>query len=66
MDPHSKEVVMPVIKRNAYFLHPENILLCMINDDNAVIRKLAWKKIAKAREKKIRVGLVFVSFQSPP
>ena len=41
---------MLVIKRNAYFLHHENILLAMICEDSATIRRLAWKRIAmKAR-----------------
>ena len=55
-DLHSKEIIMPVIKRNAYYLHSENLLAAMITDENVVIRRLAWKKIAKAREQKKTAG----------
>ena len=44
------KVVYPVIQRNAYFAHPENILVSMINDDNRDIRELAWRRIKIARE----------------
>ena len=46
-DDETKRVVQPVIKRNAYFCHPENILIAMVNDDSHVIRKLAWKGLLK-------------------
>lgn len=39
----------PVIQRNAYFAHPENILLCMIADPKQHIRELALRRILKAR-----------------
>ena len=48
-DDETKRVVQPVIKRNAYFCHPENILIAMVNDDSYVIRRLAWKMNLKAR-----------------
>ena len=44
------KVVYPVIQRNAYFAHPENILVSMINDDDRDIRELAWRRIKIARE----------------
>jgi hypothetical protein len=37
-----QSIVMPVIQRNAYFSHPENILLSMIGG-------LAWRRIKKTR-----------------
>jgi hypothetical protein len=54
----TKDIVAPVIQRNAYFAHVENILLCMLQDERNHIRELAWRKIKKARrdskEKSIR------------
>lgn len=44
-----KSIVYPVIQRNGYFGHPENLLLCMLWDDCFNIRKLASLKILKAR-----------------
>nr|CAI5856215.1 unnamed protein product [Callosobruchus analis] len=42
-------IIDPVIERNAYFAHPENTLLCMLNDKNANLRELALRRILKAR-----------------
>jgi hypothetical protein len=44
-----KTVVDAVIQRNAYFAHPENLLLSMITDDIPTVRKLGYKRIMKAR-----------------
>lgn len=38
------------IHRNAYFAHPENILLAMCDDDREPIRALAYRRICNARE----------------
>ncbi|KAL4720726.1 hypothetical protein ACJJTC_009565, partial [Scirpophaga incertulas] len=46
-----KNVIDPVIQRNSYFAHPENILLAMITDDTKHIRELAARRILKARSK---------------
>ena len=35
--------------KNAYFLHPENILLSMITAENVTVRKLGWCKFLKVR-----------------
>ena len=43
------EVLLPVVQRNCYFAHPENILLTMVNDSDASIRKLGWSRILDAR-----------------
>lgn len=37
------------IQRNAFFAHPENILLAMTNDDRQPIRALAYRRILQAR-----------------
>ena len=49
LDQQTKDVVLPVIQRNAYFAHTENVLLAMLQDKNADTRELAWKRIQKAR-----------------
>jgi hypothetical protein len=47
-----KKIVDPVIKRNGYFGHPENILLSMISDTRPRVRKLGLRRIMKSREAK--------------
>ena len=49
-----RNIVYPVMQRNAFFAHPENLLLCMINDESSNIRQLGWKQIKKAREQSKR------------
>ena len=49
LDANIQAIVNPVIQRNAYFGHPENILLSMINDDQKHVRELGWRRILKAR-----------------
>ena len=44
-----KAVIDPVIQRNAYFAHPENMLLCMLSDERKHIRELAMRRILRAR-----------------
>lgn len=53
-------VVRKSIKNNAYFFHPENILLTMITDSDRMVRFKAYEKILKIRDEmepseKIRV-----------
>lgn len=45
---HIKKVIYTVIERNAYFAHPENLLLSMSTDNNKHIRELACRRIFKA------------------
>ena len=45
-----QDIVPPIIQRNAYYAHPEKLLICMINDDSNDIRELAWRRIKKARD----------------
>ena len=52
-------VVDPVIQRNAYFGHPENLLLSMITDARPHIRELGVHRIMKAR-KEAKPGTVRV------
>jgi len=49
-----KAVIDPVIQRNAYFAHPENLLLAMAADERPHIRQLALRRIIKARSQVIK------------
>lgn len=44
-----KKIVDPVIQRNSYFGHPENVLLAMLADDRKHIRELSLRRILKCR-----------------
>ncbi|GBN88007.1 hypothetical protein AVEN_218479-1 [Araneus ventricosus] len=44
------QVVDPVIQRNAFFEHTENILLTMLVNEREHIRELGYRKILKARQ----------------
>ena len=46
-----RDIVDKVIQLNAYFAHPENLLLSMIHDNSATIRELGYRRILKAKEK---------------
>lgn len=45
-----KSIVDPVIQRNGFFGHPENIMIAMIADERETIRVLALRRVKKARE----------------
>ena len=47
-----KAIIQPVIQRNGYFAHPENILLAMIMDERDVIKQLGLRRILKAHQQK--------------
>jgi hypothetical protein len=40
-----KQIVQPVIQRNAYFAHPENLLLSMKSDEKMNIRELGLRRL---------------------
>lgn len=44
-----QEIIQPRIQHNAYYCHPENILLSMITDEDKEIRFGAYKKIIESR-----------------
>ena len=48
--PNVRNIVYPVIQRNAFFAPPENLLRCMINNESSNIGQLGWRQIKKARE----------------
>jgi len=45
-----KAIVDPVIQRNSYFAHPENLLRSMMTDDRPHIRELALRQILKVQD----------------
>lgn len=47
---HLRKVVDPVIQRNGFFGHTENILLAMLADERKQISVLALRKILKSRD----------------
>lgn len=44
-----KKIVDPVIHRNAYFAHPENLFQAMMTDHRPHIRELGLRRVMKAR-----------------
>jgi hypothetical protein len=48
-----KQVIDPVLQRNGFFGHPENILLGMITDERKHIRELGLRRILKARSQRV-------------
>ena len=44
-----RKIIDPVLQRNAWFAHPENLLLSMIFDDNPDMRTFGWRRNLKAR-----------------
>jgi hypothetical protein len=49
LSPELKRVIDPVLQRNSFFAHPENLLLSMITDERIHIRQLGLRRILKAR-----------------
>ena len=47
-----KNIIKPVIQRNAHFLHSENILLCMVHDEDNTMKELGWRKTLKSKQNK--------------
>lgn len=47
-----KYVIDPVIRRNGFFRHTENVLISMLVDDRTHIRQLDHQTILKVREVK--------------
>lgn len=59
LDNEIKRVIDPVIQRNAYFAHPENLLLAMMVDDQLDIRIKALQKILSCRNAEQSADLRF-------
>lgn len=50
LDNSYQKIIDPVIQRNAFFAHPESILLGMLKDSRQHIRELAIRRILKVRQ----------------
>lgn len=59
-----KAVVFPVIERNAFYAHPENILIAMLFDERRHIRELGLRRVLKARQSASK-GKGIRSFHTP-
>ncbi|GBO04049.1 hypothetical protein AVEN_124231-1 [Araneus ventricosus] len=44
------QVVDPVIQKNTFFVHPENVLLAMLVDEREHIREFGYRRILTARQ----------------
>jgi len=44
-----QDVVKPVIQTNAFFAHPENLLLSMVLDDRPQVRELGLRRVLKSK-----------------
>ena len=38
-----------MIQRNAFLVHPENLLMSMVHDESGFIQELGWRRVRKAR-----------------
>ncbi len=57
LDESLKQVIDPVIQRNAYFAHPENLLLCMLVDERTYVRELGLRRILKAKKQEVKSSI---------
>lgn len=60
-----RDIVDPVIERNSFFAHPENVLLAMITDERKYIRELGMRRILKVRMTKSTHCTVIRQFVTP-
>uniref|UniRef100_A0A146M9D2 Uncharacterized protein n=1 Tax=Lygus hesperus TaxID=30085 RepID=A0A146M9D2_LYGHE len=44
-----REIVHEVLQRNAFFAHPENIILAMLHNERQEIRQMGVRKVLEAR-----------------
>lgn len=59
-----RKIIDPVIERNAYFGHPENLLLSMVLDERVHVRQLAFRRLLKAKKQEPK-GKSVRTFQPP-
>lgn len=45
-----RAIIDPVMKRNAFFAHAENVLVNMLRDERPDVRKMAWGHIRSVRQ----------------
>lgn len=59
-----RKIIDPVIQRNAFFCHPENMLISMAVDERVHVRQLAFRRLLKARKQEPK-GKSVRTFQPP-
>lgn len=59
-----KAVIFPVIERNSFYAHPENLLIAMIFDERRHIRELGLRRVLKARQS-VSIGKGVRNFHTP-
>lgn len=59
MPRHLLDIIDPVIHRNSYFRHVENILLAMLFDENSTNRRKAFNYIKEMRRSESTNGRIF-------
>ena len=42
------DIVDKVLQQNAYFVHPKNILIVMLLDNEEYVREFEWRRILKS------------------
>ena len=63
---YDQEVICDVLQRNAYFCHPENILLSMLADSDVQIRQKVVKTILDIRTNNSSFGQIEIHpFKTP-
>ena len=60
-----KRIVDPVIQRNSYFAHPENLLIAMATDERPHIRPLALRRVLAARSSQNETDTIPRIFKVP-
>lgn len=50
LPPRALKIIDPVIMRNAFFAHSENVILAMLDDEREWIRQLGYLRILEARK----------------
>ena len=50
LSPAIQEMVMPILQKNGYFAHSENVLLAMVNDENKIIGELGRRRVLRSRK----------------
>ena len=50
LSPAIQEIVLPILQKNGYFAHYENVLLAMVDDENKIIRELVLGRVLRSRK----------------
>ena len=50
-----RKIIDLVIQRNAYFSHPESLLISIVLDERVHVRQLAFRRLLKTRKQEPKV-----------